>query len=421
VGRVELFPPRPIAQSDVEYLVWISGATGSESEPIRLWAVTLISLGSAWVDAHFDSLREPAAEYVHVFLGPDGRRNDYAARANMLRSLMRQRDDRAAMLFDQERDLLRSMLDRAKVEPAAQDAVVESVMDARIADAIDGDALLFSPHLAPSILRLFHAATINSGVDEDTGLAIRQFALDHAPRILERRRIVLDACLRSAHRSLAAMASAHSRGEPVRGASASAFRPIATGATSVAALNREVLAAARSGLAAEVPDDLVDAIEVAFLHQVYGPIAADLHALDDLQLKLLRHLEEPALSTAIALLADDRRNRVSSRDHLLQAFDRTHRRYLERGLGHLPEDRSRFLDELSKHIDSGGHRAAITIGAIRELAMSSPEWEPDDFEEASRGWHAAVQRRISEMNAALTAYGLAPPQSTDRLPHAGTP
>lgn len=389
-SSVELFPPRTLKPSDAEYLVWISGASEVESACIRRWVTELLELDSRWIEELFGPLRASASEQA----SPEARTRSFPERAESLESLMKQRDAAAASLFARERELLQSMLEQAGVAPTAVESMVESLMRTRIAEALDGIEFL-CVHLGPNMLRLLHDAAIDARTNEHARAVIRQLAMDQAPRLLEQRRMVVDACLKSGFRGMAAIARVHATGAPIRGAMAGAMRPVAIEGARTAAMNREVMVLAQGVLPTGPSSDL----EQSFLRHTYGPLAVDTYAYDDLEALLLPRIEGAARDQAIALVRAERQRRIDMRDRVLGLFDREYQRSLERGLIRDPERGEQFMTELRRYHDVASRGAMAAIESLKSMARAGPHWDDAEFERALAAWKVSVQQQISDLRS----------------------
>ena len=387
-ARIEIHVPIPLASSDADFLTWISGATGPQAEIVSRWVAEMGTADATLVAELFEPLQKPASDYMQQF----ARSHDYGEKAKSLKALMKLRDQKVEDLFGRERELLKTMIAGSGIDEPSQEALIESIMLARRAEAFDTDHLR-APHLTPNILRLLHAAASDRRTGPDASATVKQIALDQATRIYEQRRIVLDAIAKSGYRGYEALARAIATQAKLTGSMASVFRPIALGATRTAEINREVTVLARAELPAEVGDEL----ERALQHLTYGPLADDIFAFDRIESLALPLIPEADRENAVMLVREGTRQRLEARDRILRSWDKEQRKFVERGMVRDSEAGARFGKELLAYFQSSYRGAAQTITMLGEMAQANPAWKQDAFVEAEKEWKSAIHERLHDV------------------------
>ena len=387
-ARIEIHVPIPLASIDADFLTWISGATGPQAEIVSRWVAEMGTADATLVAELFEPLQKPASDYMQQF----ARSHDYGEKAKSLKALMKLRDQKVEDLFGRERELLKTMIAGSGIDEPSQEALIESIMLARRAEAFDTDHLR-APHLTPNILRLLHAAASDRRTGPDASATVKQIALDQATRIYEQRRIVLDAIAKSGYRGYEALARAIATQAKLTGSMASVFRPIALGATRTAEINREVTVLARAELPAEVGDEL----ERALQHLTYGPLADDIFAFDRIESLALPLIPEADRENAVMLVREGTRQRLEARDRILRSWDKEQRKFVERGMVRDSEAGARFGKELLAYFQSSYRGAAQTITMLGEMAQANPAWKQDAFVEAEKEWKSAIHERLHDV------------------------
>ena len=387
-ARIEIHVPIPLASSDADFLTWISGATGPQAEIVSRWVAEMGTADATLVAELFEPLQKPASDYMQQF----ARSHDYGEKAKSLKALMKLRDQKVEDLFGRERELLKTMIAGSGIDEPSQEALIESIMLARRAEAFDTDHLR-APHLTPNILRLLHAAASDRRTGPDASATVKQIALDQATRIYEQRRIVLDAIAKSGYRGYEALARAIATQAKLTGSMASVFRPIALGATRTAEINREVTVLARAELPAEVGDEL----ERALQHLTYGPLADDIFAFDRIESLALPLIPEADRENAVMLVREGTRQRLEARDRILRSWDKEQRKFVERGMVRDSEAGARFGKELLAYFQSSYKGAMQTITMLGEMAQANPAWKQDAFVEAEKEWKSAIHERLHDV------------------------
>ncbi len=411
-ARIEIHVPIPLASSDADFLTWISGATGSQAEIVSRWVAEMGTADATLVAELFEPLQKPASDYMQQF----ARSHDYGEKAKSLKALMKLRDQKVEALFGRERELLKTMIAGSGIDEPSQEALIESIMLARRAEAFDNDHLR-APHLTPNILRLLHAAASDRRTGPDASATVKQIALDQAPRIYEQRRIVLDAIAKSGYRGYEALARAIATQAKLTGSMASVFRPIALGAARTAAINHEVIALARAELPAEVGDEL----ERSLQHLTYGPLADDIFAFDRVESLVIPLIPEADREGALMLVRDVTRQRLEARDRILRNCDKEQRKYGERGLVRDSEAGAHFGKELLAYFQSSYRGAAQTITRLREMAQANPAWKQDAFVEAENEWKSAIHEQLQDVSTSGMTSSIVPYTQMEALVRAAIP
>ena len=401
--RLECFQPRAVTRADAEYLAWISGADGADAEAVHAWALALAESDAAWVEAAFEPLQADSQAYMQTRgVGPDTSEE----RAAALASIMKRRDAAAEALYVRERERLRAMLPEHPGDAAARDAIIERVMAARIADAVDV-GITGAVQLVPDPLALLGAASRDPRTPPDAATAVRTIAIDNAPRLTDARRRAVEACVHAGTRAKPARARAARQGEPANDAVAAVHRPVAAGIAVVTALNRDLLASARGVLPGAVADEL----ERAYLRRAYREFGEDAFEYRDIVQETLPLLDTEARAQADAMVAADARARAASHAEVLRMFDRAMVRFIERGRAPRTEEGERFARALLDHHRAAHAGADRTIGALGELARTSAGWDDQAFTAARARWRARVAERLQ----LLMDGGMLSPVVTDAM------
>ncbi len=387
-ARVHLFPPRPIGRDEIGYFVWISGAEGRDALVIQQWAAAIVELDPAWIDELFTPLHAPASQYYHQFMhGPPSEE-----RARALEELMMRRNALVDVLMKREAAHLKTLQPATDGDNASIELFASRVMMARAADAVDLNGL-FCGHVTPNALKLLFDAATDPRTSAPQASALRQYAIDNAPRVLELRRRTVEAFLRIGYRGTAAKAQAIQAGERATGAAAGVYRPVAFSLERIIALNTELLAAMREIVPPEVGGD----ISRSYRSLAYGPLAVDLFACKAPASIAMEAKDAERRVTAISVIEEDSRQRETSLEQLLRHFDKAWMRSFEKGKVRDRAEGERFARAMLKSHEAGQQGAERTIVALRELAQANPSWNPEAFDRSVKEWTAQVQKRLDEL------------------------
>lgn len=384
-ARAEYFPPRPIDKGDAELFVWLSGAEGADAELVRQWTSAVADLDPGWIASHFAQVRQEAGQYLLKHEGTPSTDQ----RAADLQQLMRRRDVAATELFEKERAYLRTYLVEQSGDLGDRDALVERIMLSRIATSVDLGASS-SGQFSPNVIRLLFAASKDPRTSPEAAVALRQLALDNAPRVFELRRTSTDACLKAAYRGHAARARAASRGERQAAAAAPVYRPIAFAAARTAALNAEILALGLELLPAPVARE----VKVAFREQAYGSLGEDVFEFDDLAEQLRTATPPDSQARVDELTATDASFRERLLQNVIELFDRSYLRYLQRGRVRDAAESERFLKALLAYHEAAHRSSENTVASIASLARESESWNEQWFERQREDWRKRVKQRL---------------------------
>lgn len=405
-ARVQLFIPNPLQPVDADYLGWISGADSNSNDEIKRCIKALAELDGDWVSELFTPLIEPSIQFVKEYAGVP----PSIERANALEQLMKNRGERADALFAREGQFILARLLLAGVDSAEAEAFVSAITLAREADVVEG-LQFFSVQLGPNILRLLHSAAQTEMGDTETKERLRQLALDFSPRVLELRRSVGDACLKSTYRGASAIARAlNGKGESDVAPTAKVFRPVALAVARVAALNREVLASVQ----AQLPPATFTEVESRLLKQTYGPLAVDPFDFDVVKTYLLERVHEADLAHADEAISADLSLRRSLRDHLFVSFDLASTKFLASGLVRDEQANLKFVDEMLQCHKKSEQSVSGAIAILRAFAEGSGDWDGEKFNKLLGEWREMSQRRITDLMSSGMLSAVAP---THMFPH----
>lgn len=387
--RLEYFQPRAVTRADAEYLAWISGADGADAEAVHAWALALAESDAAWVEAAFEPLQADSQAYIQTrVVGADTSEE----RAAALASIMKRRDTAAEALYAREREQLRAMLPEHPGDAAARDAIIERVMAARIADAVDV-GITSGGQMVPDALALLGAASRDPRTPPDAAAAVRTIAIENAPRLTDTRRRAVEACVHAGTRAKTARARAARQGEPSTDAVAAVHRPVAAGIAAVTALNRDLLASARGVLPGAVADEL----ERAYLRRAYRELGEDAFEYRDVAQEILPLLGTEARAQADAMVAADARARAAAHAEVLRLFDRAVLRSIERGRVRNADDGERFVRALLEYHRAAHGGADRTIGALGEMGRTAAGWDEQAFAASRARWRKQVDERLHRL------------------------
>lgn len=310
--RVDVLPPRAIDRREADYLVWISGADGNDADLLRQWATAIADFGPQWIAEAFVELDPAASSYAS--LAASGPPTTESAEAHQ--ALFARRDQLAQTVLQREADYLRTMLPELGDGGLSMETVANRALMARACEAVTLGRDV-SGHLVPSVLGLMHQAAMDSRTSPIQAAAVRQFALDSAPRILEQRRMTVQAYVRLVCRSVAAHVSAQQRGVDPNPPLRALYRPVALAFQRTAAINRETIAA----LADLVPPEVAAEVDRAYREVAYGDMGVDLFDYSGAAAIAMGSLRDDELAKAVTLMQTDVQRRQRIIDEVCRDFD----------------------------------------------------------------------------------------------------
>ncbi|MFO0962606.1 MAG: hypothetical protein U0625_06825 [Phycisphaerales bacterium] len=389
------YPPRPIDRSDAAFYVWISGAEGVDAEQIRQWTLALADLDPAWIKSAFANVRTTANACALA-----GMKHPPAAeRARDLEALANMRDTAAEGIAAKERAFLCSFLSPDAGDADRRSVLIDRVMQARNAEAIEL-TITASGHCDAMPMRLLHRAATDQRISPEGAVALRQLAIDNAARVYQLRLSTVAEAIHLAHRAAASRAAAESRGESQVGASAPAYRAVVLAAERAAELHRELLRLASTSM----PEALASEIDAAYKEQAYDLLGRDAFSFDPIVAALRPLMAPEAQHTADELTAADRSYRRAMHDAALELFDRTVNRMVRRGRVVDPEESARFANALIAYHENAYRSAGRTIDSLAELARARDGWDEPTYQRLRADWEKTVRSRLKElMNRGVTS------------------
>ena len=387
--RVDVLPPRAIDRREADYLVWISGADGNDADLLRQWATAIADFGPQWIAEAFVELDPAASSYAS--LAASGPPTTESAEAHQ--ALFARRDQLAQTVLQREADYLRTMLPELGDGGLSMETVANRALMARACEAVTLGRDV-SGHLVPSVLGLMHQAAMDSRTSPSQAAAVRQFALDSAPRILEQRRMTVQAYVRLVCRSVAAHASARQRGVDPNPPLRALYRPVALAFQRTAAINRETIAA----LADLVPPEVAAEVDRAYREVAYGDMGVDLFDYSGAAAIAMGSLRDDELAKAVALMQTDTERRQRIIDEVCRDFDTAAVHCFERARSRDRDEGDRFLRRLVRAHERQLRDASETLAQLRDLTLhANADWSPGAFDVAVDAWRKEVQLRVRRM------------------------